>query len=210
MYQLQRPLCLTLQDPQLTNQITQIWSSIWRIMQNTSCFAEPRSFKPVSTETKRSKLSSSEQVTTKLSLYGSCGVICSMLLLFYGCCFHVFAQLLGFSTSKGELVRSIMYPKPADFKFERDTYIFVGVLAIIAGMGFIYTIVLEVRSSMMFCACLKWLLHTGSTFPLLPYHIIKGLVSNKVVSKEISIISIVLNNTCSLVLKQYIVQFQLI
>lgn len=80
---------------------------------------------------------------------------CNMLLLFYGCCFHVFAQLLGFSTSKGELVRSIMYPKPADFKFERDTYIFVGVLAIIAGMGFIYTIVLEVRSSMMFCACLK-------------------------------------------------------
>lgn len=162
-------------------------------MPNTSCFAEPRSFKPVSTETKRSKLSSSEQVTKKLSLYGSCGVICSML--FYRCCFHVFAQLLGFSTSKGELVRSIMYPKPADFKFERDTYIFVGVLAIIAGMGFIYTIVLEVRSSMMFCACLKWLLHTGSTFPLLPYHIIKGLVPNKVVSKEISIISIVLNNT---------------
>nr|XP_034336554.1 probable cation-transporting ATPase 13A3 isoform X2 [Crassostrea gigas] len=52
----------------------------------------------------------------------------------------------GFSTSKGELVRSIMYPKPADFKFERDTYIFVGVLAIIAGMGFIYTIVLEVHN----------------------------------------------------------------
>ena len=50
----------------------------------------------------------------------------------------------GFYTSKGELVRSIMYPKPADFKFERDTYIFVGVLAIIAGLGFIYTIILEV------------------------------------------------------------------
>lgn len=177
-------------------------------MPNTSCFAEPRSFKPVFTETKRSKLSSSEQVTKKLSLYGSCGVICSML--FYRCCFHVFAQLLGFSTSKGELVRSIMYPKPADFKFERDTYIFVGVLAIIAGMGFIYTIVLEVRSSMMFCACLKWLLHTWSTFLLLPYHIIKRLVSNKVVSKEISIIGTVLNNTCSSVLKQYIIQFQLI
>lgn len=52
--------------------------------------------------------------------------------------------LAGFYTSKGELVRSIMYPKPADFKFERDTYIFVGVLAIIAGLGFIYTIILEV------------------------------------------------------------------
>ncbi|XP_062591855.1 polyamine-transporting ATPase 13A3-like [Saccostrea cucullata] len=52
----------------------------------------------------------------------------------------------GFSTSKGELVRSIMYPKPADFKFERDTYIFVGVLAIIAAIGFIYTIILEVNA----------------------------------------------------------------
>ncbi|XP_022343828.2 polyamine-transporting ATPase 13A3-like isoform X2 [Crassostrea virginica] len=52
----------------------------------------------------------------------------------------------GFYTSKGELVRSIMYPKPADFKFERDTYIFVGVLAIIAGLGFIYTIILEVHN----------------------------------------------------------------
>lgn len=68
-------------------------------------------------------------------------MICFSLMLF-SCA--VYSS--GFSTSKGELVRSIMYPKPADFKFERDTYIFVGVLAVIAGMGFIYTIVLEVRS----------------------------------------------------------------
>lgn len=68
-------------------------------------------------------------------------MICFSLMLF-SCA----AYSSGFSTSKGELVRSIMYPKPADFKFERDTYIFVGVLAVIAGMGFIYTIVLEVRS----------------------------------------------------------------
>ncbi|XP_021372586.1 probable cation-transporting ATPase 13A3 isoform X2 [Mizuhopecten yessoensis] len=51
----------------------------------------------------------------------------------------------GFSTAKGELVRSILYPKPVDFKFERDTYIFVGVLAMIAGLGFIYTIILEIQ-----------------------------------------------------------------
>lgn len=79
-------------------------------------------------------------------LYGNFDVIFDMQLLWMDVVFHVFAHLSGFSTSKGELVRSIMYPKPADFKFERDTYIFVGVLAIIAGMGFIYTIVLEVRS----------------------------------------------------------------
>lgn len=63
---------------------------------------------------------------------------------------------------------------------------------------------------MMFCACLKWLLHTWSIFPPLPYHIIKGFVSYKVISKEIWITSIVFNNTCSSILKQYNIQFQLI
>ncbi|XP_060580434.1 polyamine-transporting ATPase 13A3-like [Ruditapes philippinarum] len=48
----------------------------------------------------------------------------------------------GFSTAKGGLVRSILYPKPVDFKFNRDTYKFVGILAGIALMGFIYTVVL--------------------------------------------------------------------
>lgn len=52
----------------------------------------------------------------------------------------------GFTTAKGELVRSILYPKPVDFKFNRDTYIFVGALACIAGIGFIYTIVLMVQA----------------------------------------------------------------
>ncbi|KAJ8320392.1 hypothetical protein KUTeg_001979, partial [Tegillarca granosa] len=46
-----------------------------------------------------------------------------------------------FQTAKGELVRSIVYPKPVDFKFEQDTYKFVGVLAAIAGVGFIYSII---------------------------------------------------------------------
>jgi cation-transporting ATPase 13A3/4/5 len=61
-----------------------------------------------------------------------------MMLFFF---IYIF---VGFSTAKGELVRSILYPKPVDFKFEKDTYIFVGVLAIIACLGFIYTIILEV------------------------------------------------------------------
>ncbi|KAL3862286.1 hypothetical protein ACJMK2_008267, partial [Sinanodonta woodiana] len=49
-----------------------------------------------------------------------------------------------FSTAKGELVRLILYPKPVDFKFNRDTYKFVGVLAFIAFCGLVYTIVLMV------------------------------------------------------------------
>ncbi|KAF3426213.1 hypothetical protein E2986_01905 [Frieseomelitta varia] len=47
----------------------------------------------------------------------------------------------GFNTSKGGLVRSIMYPPPVDFKFEQDSYKFVVLLAAIASIGVIYTIV---------------------------------------------------------------------
>lgn len=50
----------------------------------------------------------------------------------------------GFSTSKGELVRSILYPKPVDFKFQRHSYYFILVLAAVACIGFIYTIVLMI------------------------------------------------------------------
>lgn len=47
----------------------------------------------------------------------------------------------GFNTSKGGLVRSIMYPPPVDFKFEQDSYKFVILLACIATFGVVYTIV---------------------------------------------------------------------
>ncbi|XP_034951787.1 probable cation-transporting ATPase 13A3 [Chelonus insularis] len=47
----------------------------------------------------------------------------------------------GFNTSKGGLVRSIMYPPPVDFKFEQDSYKFVVLLACIASIGAIYTII---------------------------------------------------------------------
>ncbi|KYN32967.1 putative cation-transporting ATPase 13A3 [Trachymyrmex septentrionalis] len=50
----------------------------------------------------------------------------------------------GFNTSKGDLVRSIMYPPPVDFKFEQDSYKFVILLACIASIGVIYTIVTKV------------------------------------------------------------------
>ncbi|XP_058794306.1 polyamine-transporting ATPase 13A3 isoform X2 [Phymastichus coffea] len=47
----------------------------------------------------------------------------------------------GFNTSKGGLVRSIMYPPPVDFKFEQDSYKFVELLACIASVGVIYTVI---------------------------------------------------------------------
>jgi hypothetical protein len=54
---------------------------------------------------------------------------------------------LAFSTAKGELVRSILYPKPVDFKFNTDTYKYVGGMALIALCGMIFSIVLRVGSS---------------------------------------------------------------
>jgi len=50
----------------------------------------------------------------------------------------------GFATAKGELVRSILYPKPVDFKFTQDGIKFIGCLAIIALIGMFYTIILMV------------------------------------------------------------------
>uniref|UniRef100_A0A4W6FJ26 ATPase 13A3 n=1 Tax=Lates calcarifer TaxID=8187 RepID=A0A4W6FJ26_LATCA len=52
----------------------------------------------------------------------------------------------GFSTEKGHLVRSILYPKPTDFKLYRDAYLFLLCLVGVAGIGFIYTIVLSIMN----------------------------------------------------------------
>uniref|UniRef100_A0A3B4U992 Polyamine-transporting ATPase 13A3 n=1 Tax=Seriola dumerili TaxID=41447 RepID=A0A3B4U992_SERDU len=52
----------------------------------------------------------------------------------------------GFSTEKGQLVRSILYPKPTDFKLYRDAYLFLLCLVGVAGIGFIYTIVLSIMN----------------------------------------------------------------
>uniref|UniRef100_A0A8C7LY25 ATPase 13A3 n=1 Tax=Oncorhynchus mykiss TaxID=8022 RepID=A0A8C7LY25_ONCMY len=51
-----------------------------------------------------------------------------------------------FSTAKGQLVRSILYPKPTDFKLYRDAYLFLLCLVAIAGIGFVYSIVLSIMN----------------------------------------------------------------
>ncbi|KAI8818351.1 uncharacterized protein EV422DRAFT_621882 [Fimicolochytrium jonesii] len=43
----------------------------------------------------------------------------------------------GFNTTKGSLVRSMMFPKPNTFKFYRDSFRFIGVMGLIAGFGFL-------------------------------------------------------------------------
>ncbi|KAK3068570.1 hypothetical protein LTR53_013753 [Teratosphaeriaceae sp. CCFEE 6253] len=43
----------------------------------------------------------------------------------------------GFNTTKGALVRSILFPKPSGFKFYRDSFRYISVMACIAAVGFI-------------------------------------------------------------------------
>lgn len=43
----------------------------------------------------------------------------------------------GFNTTKGALVRSMLFPKPAGFKFYRDSFRYIGVMGFIAAIGFV-------------------------------------------------------------------------
>ncbi|KAL6418480.1 hypothetical protein ACFW04_012062 [Cataglyphis niger] len=50
----------------------------------------------------------------------------------------------GFLTNRGGLIAAILYPPPADFKFDKDSYKFIGILAFIATLAVIYTVVTKV------------------------------------------------------------------
>jgi cation-transporting ATPase 13A2 len=43
----------------------------------------------------------------------------------------------GFNTTKGALVRSMLFPKPSGFSFYRDSFRYIGVMACIAAVGFV-------------------------------------------------------------------------
>ncbi|KAG0299865.1 hypothetical protein BGZ98_009702 [Dissophora globulifera] len=51
----------------------------------------------------------------------------------------------GFNTTKGALIRSMLFPKPKDFQFYRDSFRFIGILACIAFCGFLVSTVNFVR-----------------------------------------------------------------
>ncbi|KAL7637604.1 UNVERIFIED_CONTAM: hypothetical protein RMT77_012333 [Armadillidium vulgare] len=54
----------------------------------------------------------------------------------------------GFLTSKGSLVRSIMYPPPVDFKFHQDAYRFLLFLVGIFSVGFVYSVIMKAHQGM--------------------------------------------------------------
>lgn len=45
----------------------------------------------------------------------------------------------GFNTTKGALVRSMLFPKPTGFKFYEDSFKYIGVMSLIACVGFIFS-----------------------------------------------------------------------
>jgi cation-transporting ATPase 13A3/4/5 len=48
-------------------------------------------------------------------------------------------------TAKGELIGSILYPPPVDYKFEQDSYKFVALLGGVAFIGFLFTVITKVN-----------------------------------------------------------------
>ena len=65
----------------------------------------------------------------------------------------------GFDTTKGALVRSMLFPKPAGFKFYKDAFRYISVMAAVAGLGFIVSFINFVRlgvsiklTSYLYCA----------------------------------------------------------
>jgi cation-transporting ATPase 13A2 len=47
----------------------------------------------------------------------------------------------GFNTTKGSLVRSMMFPKPSGFKFYRDSFRYIAVMGCVAILGFIVSLI---------------------------------------------------------------------
>lgn len=56
----------------------------------------------------------------------------------------------GFNTTKGALVRSMLFPKPTGFKFYRDSFYYIAVMGVIAGIGFIASFINFIRLGVSF------------------------------------------------------------
>uniref|UniRef100_A0A8B9I8Y6 Polyamine-transporting ATPase 13A3 n=1 Tax=Anser brachyrhynchus TaxID=132585 RepID=A0A8B9I8Y6_9AVES len=97
----------------------------------------------------------------------------------------------GFSTAKGQLVRSILYPKPTDFKLYRDAYLFLLSLVVVAGIGFLYTIVNSILNEVSHTIIIESLdIITITVPPALPAAMTAGIVYAQRRLKKIGIFCI--------------------
>lgn len=75
----------------------------------------------------------------------------------------------GFNTTKGALVRSMLFPKPSGFKFYRDSFYYIAVMGVIAALGFIASFVNFIRLGVSRCLCCS--LNSSDTIQL-AWHLI--------------------------------------
>lgn len=105
-----------------------------------------------------------------------------------------------YSTLKGQLVRSIMYPKPVDFRFTKDLFKFILFLACISGCGFFYTfVVMIMRGNTVRRIIVRSLdIITITVPPALPAAMSVGIINAqlRLKKKEIFCISPSTINTC--------------
>ena len=72
-------------------------------------------------------------------------------------------------TAKGELIRSILYPPPVDYKFEQDSYKFVALLASVAFCGFVFTVITKVTLIVVYNHPTNICFNVNSLLPLPDY-----------------------------------------
>ncbi|PAV92292.1 hypothetical protein WR25_13111 [Diploscapter pachys] len=105
-----------------------------------------------------------------------------------------------YSTLKGQLVRSIMYPKPVDFRFTKDLFKFIMFLGCISGCGFLYTmIIMRMRGSTWSKVITRALdIITITVPPALPAAMSVGIINAQIRlrKKQIYCISPSTINTC--------------
>ena len=91
-----------------------------------------------------SKETYSETETTKHTLYSGTSVIQTRPVGNEKV--YALVRSTGFLTTKGGLVRDILYPREIKFKFHSDSMKFVGLMAFLAIIGFCITIPLMLAS----------------------------------------------------------------
>lgn len=71
----------------------------------------------------------------------------------------------GFSTAKGDLIRSILYPKPVNFRLYREAFRFIVCLALIGILGLVYTIGVYVTRKVGSVRLIETLWRVSSSWP---------------------------------------------
>lgn len=106
----------------------------------------------------------------------------------------------GFNTTKGELVRSILHPKPVDFRFNNDTYKYIGGLSIIALIGMAFSMTIKILRKNPVADIIKRSLDiiTIAVPPALPGALTAGLIyaQNRLRHQQIYCISPRTINIC--------------